>query len=420
MDRFMRSLQESCEEGNEGDVPALLDPFPDSLYVRYKKCTKRFKETLQAMVPAEIFSFDSVSALMTAAEYVAKNDLIQVEPQLLEDLRVAIRVRKRVALDQFAGGDEGNSYFISVLTYCWSILAPKLPRKVRASKQPTNHEASLHNRFEGLSLEEEDPDDDEDDDPEGDLPSSSLARPEAAALSRLSLDELISGSDRVGGISFLMTLDELMHCVSNHYSKLKESAAWIQKDNHPPGIIIEQMIEASVATNFAIQQVASLEESFAHDHPHLNTVYRLRACLELVDLVPMLTRIVSDKSPLAAQFSEKDAVEFLGDAMECAFRNASHPRNRQNTLVKEFLVRWQFSDDIRSNEIPRTTSENIRDIYESVPEQISMQDEMAVQYIFEYVYMLVRIEVPLHQETQVCKIRTLASDIGLSSHTFLK
>jgi hypothetical protein len=84
----------------------------DLLNVWYKKCTQRFKDALQSMVPVDIFNYDNVSALVTAAEHVAENDLINVQPQLLDDLKVSIRAWKRVALNQFDGGDDGHSYFI--------------------------------------------------------------------------------------------------------------------------------------------------------------------------------------------------------------------------------------------------------------------------------------------------------------------
>jgi hypothetical protein len=52
---------------------------------------------------------------------------MKIETQLLDDLKVSIRARKRVSWNQFDGGDDGHSYFIDVLSYYWSILAPKLP-----------------------------------------------------------------------------------------------------------------------------------------------------------------------------------------------------------------------------------------------------------------------------------------------------
>jgi hypothetical protein len=76
--------------------------------------------------------------------------------------------------------------------------------------------------------------------------------------------------------------------------------------------------------------------------------------LDTKGFVPMAARLVSKKSPLAAKFSENDAVEFLGDVMDCAFRNTSDPRGRQMSLVKEFAKRWQFSDDIHSLGIQET------------------------------------------------------------------
>lgn len=53
-------------------------------------------------------------------------------------------------------------------------------------------------------------------------------------------------------VLFLMTLDDLMGFNASHFVKLKEIAEIIKKADLPPSIIIEQMMEASAATNLAI------------------------------------------------------------------------------------------------------------------------------------------------------------------------
>lgn len=75
-------------------------------------------------------------------------------------------------------------------------------------------------------------------------------------------------------ILFLMSLDELMGANATQFAKLKEACAFFEMDEEDErkrptnAAIVEQMMEASVATNFAIPQVASLEQIFMHDHPH--------------------------------------------------------------------------------------------------------------------------------------------------------
>jgi hypothetical protein len=143
---------------------------------------------------------------------------------------------------------------------------------------------------------------------------------------------------------FLGTLGKMMRFNATRFQKLKEASASIQQDGMSSDLIIELLMEASVATNFVIQEVASLEQVFISEHPHLNTVYRVFANLVFVEQIQQLTSIVTKKSPIASTFSEKDAVEFLGDAIECVFRSPSDPSNKGPSLVRDFLKRWQFRD----------------------------------------------------------------------------
>jgi hypothetical protein len=250
------------------------------------------------------------------------------------------------------------------------------------------------------------------------LPPGAVQRPEETGPTRLSLQELIAGSDRMDIILFLSTLDELMQSVSVHYAKLKKFAAHIQRDKYPPSIMIEQAMEAAVATNFAIQQVASLEQLFVADHPHLSTVYRVLANLVLVEVVMELTKVVSKKSPIAEEFTEKHAVEFLGDALECAFRNASDPQNRQGSLMQEFLDRWRISEERATSREPAAemTEEAISRMFDSLSTE-SLPEDITVRQLFEAVDALAKIEVPLYAE-QSCSFRQAFGRTGPKSHSW--
>lgn len=197
-------------------------------------------------------------------------------------------------------------------------------------------------------------------------------------------------------------MNELMESVSTHYSKLKDASAGIQRNGDPENIVIEPLMEASVATNFAIQQVTYLEQVFVLDNPHLNTVYRMFANLILVESIQELTAVVTAKSPLASQFSEKNAVEFLGDVMECSFRNPSDPYNKSNSLVTEFLEQWQFPNDtpipLHKNSLVGETS--------------------SVQHIFSAAEAVAKLEVPIEPELN-CPARRIATNLGLESHSWL-
>jgi hypothetical protein len=89
-----------------------------------------------------------------------------------------------------------------------------------------------------------------------------------------------------------------MGSISAHYSKLKETSEAMLSEDHPSGSFIAQMMKASVATNVAIQQAASLEEQLSEDHPHLNTVYRLLACLQSRPSAALLIVMIDAKEAL--------------------------------------------------------------------------------------------------------------------------
>jgi hypothetical protein len=406
VDEFAAAWQ---EVGNDSDLqppittPSLPTNAKESFYVRYKKCTQRFKDALQAMVPSSIFQSDTVSDLMTAAEYVAENDLT-VERRLLKDLKFAIRVRQQVAEHTYFGGDDGHGHFITVLLYCWSLLAPKQRRQsTKCASDFESDEHSLLNRFAGLSTEDKTDEEEEDLD---DLPLGPVPRPQETGPKRLSLQELMNGTDRADSIVFLMTLDELMQFNAMHFASVKSTLESSETNNCAPDKLLSQLMQASVATNASIQQVALLEQVFIHDYPHLNTVYRLLANLVLVDYVQALTRLVSEKSPIAAQFSEKHAIEFLGDIMQRAFQAVINPEeSNPGEVVCEFYQRWQF------DEVP--ASALMRDSGDVLPTDLEMEQMLVFRIVVD-VIRLAMTEAPLVERTT-----ELAGGIPKRSHCWL-
>jgi hypothetical protein len=140
-----------------------------------------------------------------------------------------------------------------------------------------------------------------------DLPLGPMPRPLETGPKRLSLQELMSGTNRADSIVFLMTLDELMEFNTMQFASVKSTMDSMDKENFAPNTLLSQVMRASVATNAAIQQVALLEQVFIHEYPHLNTVYRLLANLVLADYVRALTKFV-----FFAQVSDCSSV--LGEA----------------------------------------------------------------------------------------------------------
>lgn len=329
-----------------------------SIYQRYKEATNRFQQSLQRLVPAGIFENikkkTGVNALIDAVDYLKEQqeqgNPVELDPQMLEDLKVALRVRKRVAASISGGGDEGHAYFISLLNYCWSVLRPMrtvLPRRYQRTQNQKDESGEGLNRFEALSVQ-----DDEDGDNEDDLPSGPVSRP--VEQERLSLDELINGSDRFQARLLILSMNEMMGFSVDHYKNIKKRWRSFKTAGDLPSSIIEDLMEAAVSANFNIQQVISLEQQLAADYPHLDTFYRVMVLMVYPGMVKELADHVVEHYPRSAQFREKDAIEFLGDCFECAFRNKSDPLNRPEKLASEFADKWHMPRDLVNEYIQKT------------------------------------------------------------------
>jgi hypothetical protein len=110
------------------------------------------------LVPPRIFESDRVQVLGCSRLRIRKRFVRRW--RFASGPHLCIRVRKRIACEKFDGGDIGHCYFISVLCYCWSVLAPLCPRKkketpiesTRRSRKEEEENSSFHNRFASLAI----------------------------------------------------------------------------------------------------------------------------------------------------------------------------------------------------------------------------------------------------------------------------
>ena len=298
----------------EGTTRPLNPKDYQSIYVRYKDATRRFKEVLCSLVPGEIFQRNHVQCLVDAVDYLHHNHISNVPDSLIKNLKLAIRVRRQVTKIQYKGGDEGHTNFLSTLLYCFAVLRQLKPlvKKASAPSKAQEEEEPNENRFSALSMEYDDDDDDE-----ADLPSHRVTKPlEPQKPSRRTLDELISGSDREAAILFLMTLDKIMSFNVLQYRGLKRAWASNKVNEQSPSCIVEYLLEASTVANLGIEYVHFLEQKLATDYPHMNTIYRVMAVLVLPELTEELSTEVNRELPIGMEFKEPDAMMFLGDCLE--------------------------------------------------------------------------------------------------------
>jgi hypothetical protein len=120
--------------------------------------------------------------------------------------------------------------------------------------------------------------------------------------------------------------------------------------------------------------------------------------LVFVQLVDHLMRVVTKKSPIASQFTDKLATEFLGDAMECAFREKTDPDNKSTSLVADFLERWQFPKDLSG--------------------PLEPGQDMSIQQIFDSVQLMSVLEVSRDADRPESERRFLSAQ-GVRSHSWL-
>jgi hypothetical protein len=322
---------------------SLQKDFP-SLYSRYKDATKRFVHYMINAVPNSIEgNRNSVHFLVTAAEWM-EGAGFQIETSILRSLKLAIRMRSKVAKSIYGDGDVGHRHFLLVLQYCWQVLS-SLPKSETSKHIIVEEEAAAEeNRFAALMEEDDILEEVQDEDA---FPTSPVPRPEMETDIPLTIDELLRSDERNDCVLFLMTLDELMAYISDQYQAVMKNYANNKATGVPESNILEILLEAAVSTNMAIQQVQQLEMDLQVQYSHLTTPYRVLSTIVLPEITKQVAEIVREHGS-STQGLEKEIIIFLGDCLECHMRAPSDPHNKRGTIVRDFCSKFKVNSAGRS------------------------------------------------------------------------
>ena len=307
-----------------------------TLYSKYKAATVRFLDYMRENSSERDNGEFTVNSLFNAVNFMTETNHI-LNPVALRDLTISIRLRSRVAKSAFGGRDAGHKYFLQALIYCWSILN-SLPKK-EADNNAVHHEGYDGNRFDILEMDEDDVTEDEEN-----FPKCPVQQPDPLDKPR-TIKEILASEDRADAIMFLLTLDELMEFVAKFCIQQTESIQYARKDvSH--SFMIRNLMETAVTTNMAIQQVQQLEMELQAHHEHLTTPYRLLSMVIMPDMTLDIMSIM--REPAAKKCNKRDVSSFLGDCMECYFRNVSDKFNKSGTIVRDFCATYQVDSFGRS------------------------------------------------------------------------
>jgi len=333
----------------EGELPnfqefesrSILSERKATIYTRYKQATKRFVTYMMENTPVEVrgerVTADSI-AIAADWMYEQKHAL---PPSILKDLKLAIRLRAKVSKTFYKDGDAGHQHFLLVLSYCWTFLS-KLPKSHSpVSEMMQNLEDDTvrnHNRFSPFEdLEHEETDDEEF------FPSNPIPRP-VLAHEPLTIDELMEADYRTDAYLFLLNMDELMGFVSEQYKVVANNHVGNRQLGYPDSVLVEPLLEAAVATNMVIQKVQQMEMELQIQHKHLTTPYRLFATMIFPEMTKNVVDILQEHSFSKPSNEEIVALCFVGDCIECYFRNPSDENNRKDVIVQAFCTEYQINN----------------------------------------------------------------------------
>ena len=361
--RRVQQLPSPQDEYSDGECP------PDTkckkvglstIYGQYKEATGRFKAALEQMVPSSIFSGNNVGVKcwLDAVDYLYAQaqdandksmnfhdvDLMQA----MDDLNTAISFRRQVAKAFYQDDDEGHSYFLAVLNYCWVVLKPilaqftkSLEKQKRQQKNKDNEPDPVSNRFSVLSTA-----DTLDDSETIDMTESISEippRPVPPRNVKLSLEDLTEGDDRFCASLLLLSMEEMMQSISLLYRNLKQKWRAHFGTTIPSDTFVEDIMEAATYVNLAIQEILILEEELNAKYPYLNTVYRMMAFLNHPHVIAGFTNTVLPLlSDRASFLASRDAVAFMGDLFESEFRCKDDKSMRTETIVAAFCTKWNL------------------------------------------------------------------------------
>mmetsp|Transcript_21263 Transcript_21263/g.46147 ORF Transcript_21263/g.46147 Transcript_21263/m.46147 type:complete len:856 (-) Transcript_21263:813-3380(-) len=336
---------------------------------------------MRTNVPNEIVGGygDTVNFLLPAADWMRAHNHA-IDPTIVRDLKLCIRMRRRVADSIFGGGDGGHKYFLEVLVFCWTVLRLLPVAEITSTKQSTREEDAgeedtIHvNRFSAFDMEGEEEEEEEED---TDMFPTMVPRPQRVENS-VTVEDLLTSDDRNDAILFLLTLDELMGIVACQYRVLASNVSSNQRQGINGSAMIENLLDATIAANFAMQSVQQLEMELHAQHDHLTTPCRLLATLVLPEITANVDAIVRQHGSKSC--NRREIIVFLGDCMECCFHNQSDSWNRKDSIVSEFVAQY---------EVNATGSSELEQIFQGVLRmtllEISMKPDVGVEKLREEV-----------------------------------
>ena len=357
--------QDSASRANVGNYA--------TVYARYKTATRRFLDYMRTHVPEDVVDdAGAVNFLLPAVDWMRARDHA-IDPAVLRDLKLCIRMRRRVADSVFGGGDEGHRHFLEVLVFCWTVLRllPVADEGVAPAESATLENAGEEdatrnaNRFSpfGVELEEEEEEN-------ADMFPTTAPRPPPAE-NPVTAEELLASDDRSDAVLFLLTLNEIMGFVTGQYRALVQNFQRRGRDVSDTALT-ENLIDATIAANLALQSVQQLETELQAQHEHLTTPCRLLATLVLPELTAEVDAVVRQHGARSCKRSE--IIAFLGDSMQCCFYNKSDSWNPRDSIVSEFVAQY---------EVNTTGSVKIEQLFQGLLKltvmEISMKPDIGVE-----------------------------------------
>jgi hypothetical protein len=342
-------LKGEVPEFGNNDSSSVNESNYSTIYSRYKLATRRFLQYMRNSVPKEEIEGDtSCNFLLTAAEWMTANSHA-MDPSIMNDLKLCIRMRSRVANSIFGGGDVGHKYFLEVLTYCWTVLRllPVAEKKV-VDRVKDSFLSFLHGRGQDEDVESADDanrfiildDGEEDADVEEDEECFPMVVPRPQPIvNPVTIQELMASDDRNDAILFLLSLDELMESIATQFRVLAQNIRYDRRNGYPETLLVGHLLEPTISANFAIQAVQKMEMELQMQHVHLSTPCRVLSALMFPELTAHVHATVCERG--TEKCERHEVIAFLGDCMMySAFLNPSDDWNKRDSVVGDFCSKY--------------------------------------------------------------------------------
>lgn len=338
-----------------------------SLYRRYKQATHRVKTILESLAPHK-FRTDLVQNFVDAVDHIVddyanksrgKGLLRQWQDQLLADLKLAIQYRTKYSQQFYEGGDDGHTYFVTVLNYCYSTLKACRPEDGPTSqigesggqdgtattadeKDTENTGRHFTNAFAALSANDQDEGEEEmendfDEAIEEDTPVRRPAAPERPC--NLSL-YLTSVPESVHALRFFELLDFQMGMLHQAFGALKDTMKSYRNGKTSERDMYPALLSLGVTTNRHLEHVQRMESTLALECPTLTSIYRILACAFQTSPIRLISDDVRKESPIGKRFSNEMALALVADLIESVFRGQLSDYGKE--IVTKFCKRWKL------------------------------------------------------------------------------